>query len=472
MIQTQSALADAKDTIFSFTSEEELAGPSPRLSLPVARQERISSLDTLRGFALLGILLTNIFSFTVPIPPEPFPIHFFKPAFTGPHVHLNLILSYLNTIFVDGKMRGIFTLLFGAGVVLLTRRSEERGAYKTTADIFLRRNMWLVIFGILHAYLIWDGDVLYSYGITALLFLYPCRHLKPRTLLIAGVTISLVLSTYSYLRIRHGLDDVILSRQAATALTDQNEHQQLTETQRYELRAWADRLVPEKTDTKAIEDKIRRHNTGGYVAYLKHATQYVAFVQSEIYYRYVYTDVLGMMLIGMALLKNGFLTAQLSYMTYILTALSGFLVSIPITFMGLLRVWRSGSAPGMNSLWIVLPYNLTRIGATLAIASVVLIVIKSGTCRLMTKPLAAVGQMALTNYLGTSILLQFVFLWGPWKLYGQLEYYQLYLVVFAVWTLNLIISSIWLRYFDFGPMEWLWRSLTYWKRQPILQPTK
>jgi uncharacterized protein len=98
----------------------------------------------------------------------------------------------------------------------------------------------------------------------------------------------------------------------------------------------------------------------------------------------------------------------------------------------------------------------------------VLIVIKSGALRFITKRLAAVGQMALTNYLSTSVILQFVFLWGPWKLFGQLEYYQLYYVVLAVWLFNLIFSSIWLRYFNFGPMEWLWRSLTYWKRQPML----
>ena len=467
MVRTKESAMNLENVTFSFSPEEELAGPIPRAAEPVRRQERISSMDTLRGFALLGILLNNIFSFTEPVPPLPFPSNFLKPAFIGPHAHLNLILSYLNWIFITGKMRGIFTLLFGAGVVLLTRRAEERGAYKTVADIFLRRNMWLAIFGMLHAYLFWDGDEVYFYAITALLFLYPCRHLKPRTLLITGISIALVLSTYSFLRLAHGVDDVILSRQAAAALDDQKAHKQLTEAQKYELHAWAVRLTPEKIDKKQIDDAIKEHNKG-YVAYVTEGMQRVGHIESEIYYRYIYTDTLGMMLIGMALIKNGFLTGELSYATYIWTALCGFLVSIPLTFVGLLRIWQSGFARGMESLWLILPFNLTRIGGALATASVVLIVIKSGALRFITKRLAAVGQMALTNYLSTSVILQFVFLWGPWKLFGQLEYYQLYYVVLAVWLFNLIFSSIWLRYFNFGPMEWLWRSLTYWKRQPML----
>jgi uncharacterized protein len=80
---------------------------------------------------------------------------------------------------------------------------------------------------------------------------------------------------------------------------------------------------------------------------------------------------------------------------------------------------------------------------------------------------AAVGQMALSNYLLTSISMKFLFVWGPWKWYGYIEYYKIYYVVLCVWVVNMVWSSVWLRYFQFGPMEWVWRSLTYWKRQPM-----
>jgi len=110
---------------------------------------------------------------------------------------------------------------------------------------------------------------------------------------------------------------------------------------------------------------------------------------------------------------------------------------------------------------------LARIPGTLAIAALVLLVVKARRLSWITRRLAAVGQTALGNYLLTSILCKFLFVWGSWKLYGQLEYYQLYYVLAAVWALNLIWSPIWLGYFEFGPMEWVWRSLTYWKRQPM-----
>jgi uncharacterized protein len=467
MLQTASFPVDQAPQELNFSSKEELVEPTQET--PTTRQERISSMDILRGVALLGIFLSNILVFAEPSA-DVIPLLLPKPAFIGPHAHLNLILCFFNYTFVTAKMRGIFSILFGAGVVLLTSRAEQRGAYKTVADIFLRRNMWLAAFGILHAYFIWDGDILFYYGITALLFLYPCRHLKARTLLTVGVLIALIPSTYAYLRFKDSLDNVILSRQAAVAAADQKAGKRLTDAQKYELRAWTEKLTPKKTTPKQIEDKMTEAHQG-YLTRLNHQSQTMMHIEADVYYRVVYADVLGMMLIGMGLIKTGFLSAELSYAPYLWTALLGFLLSVPLSVLGLVKVWRSGFAPGTISIWLHLPNYVTRLGATLAITAAVLILIKSGTFRFLTKPLAAVGQMALTNYLMTSVICQFVFLWSPWKLFGKLEYFQLYYCVLAMWTINLIFSSIWLRYFNFGPVEWLWRSLTYWKRQPLLSRT-
>jgi uncharacterized protein len=104
---------------------------------------------------------------------------------------------------------------------------------------------------------------------------------------------------------------------------------------------------------------------------------------------------------------------------------------------------------------------------TVAIAALILILIKARALPRLSRRLAAVGQTALSNYLLTSILCRFILVWGPWRLYSRLEYYQLYCVLLGVWALNLIWSPIWLRHFEFGPAEWAWRSLTYWKRQPM-----
>jgi uncharacterized protein len=83
------------------------------------------------------------------------------------------------------------------------------------------------------------------------------------------------------------------------------------------------------------------------------------------------------------------------------------------------------------------------------------------------RPVAAVGQMALTNYILTSIVMQLIYVWGPWHWYGYVDYYKIYYAVAGMWIFNMAFSFLWLRYFEFGPVEWAWRSLTYWKRQPM-----
>ena len=105
--------------------------------------------------------------------------------------------------------------------------------------------------------------------------------------------------------------------------------------------------------------------------------------------------------------------------------------------------------------------------AVLANASILLLLVRSERLSWALGPVSAVGRTAFSNYILTSVACKVLFNWGPWKLYGQLEFYQWYLVVLAIWTANLVLSSLWLRVFAFGPLEWLWRSLTYWKRQPL-----
>ncbi len=143
--------------------------------------ERISSVDVIRGFSLMGILLMNITAFGGPFWNYRSRSHV-KPVFNGPHWKINTVAWFLRWVVAEGKMRALFSMLFGAGVVLLTGRAESRGAGVRTADIFTRRNMWLALFGMLHCYLIWNGDILFFYGITALIFLFPFRHLKPKNL--------------------------------------------------------------------------------------------------------------------------------------------------------------------------------------------------------------------------------------------------------------------------------------------------
>jgi uncharacterized protein len=431
---------------------------------PTRRQERIGSLDVLRGVALLGILIANVTSFGLPEWAYFIPLGTAKAVFAGPHADLNTAIWFLRWVIMEGKMRGLFSLLFGAGAALLTSRLEKYG--DTAADIFLRRNMWLTLCGILHAYLAWYGDILYWYGLTALIFLFPCRKLAARSLLTTGVVILIVSSCVGPFSGGQVIQDFHLHRKAVAAQS-LPKSMVLTDKQAADIKVWSDRLEAWKPGRKAIDDDVAQMHSG-YVGAQLYSASTVAQYESALYYSFGVFDVLGMMLVGMGMLKCGFLTGDLSRRTYAMAALAGFLISVPIVAMGAWKAWASDFDLLTTDLWMLVPYDLGRATGTIAIASVVLLIVKSALLPALTRSLAAVGQTALSNYLMTSILCKFVFVWGPWHFYGELEYYQLYFVVAAVWALNLIFSPLWLRHFQFGPAEWAWRSLTYWRWQPML----
>ena len=152
---------------------------------PVRSTERISSIDTLRGFSLLGILLLNINSFGLPFSA------YMNPTVWGGAAGADLTTWIFAMTLWDGKMRCIFSMLFGAGAVILLDRAEKRGAGIDAADIYYRRTMWLILIGLLHAHLIWSGDILYGYGVVGLL-LFPLRKLSAKALIITGSVIILI----------------------------------------------------------------------------------------------------------------------------------------------------------------------------------------------------------------------------------------------------------------------------------------
>ncbi len=447
--------------------DEELAGPpcpDPNLATrPVEASERISSVDVIRGFSLMGILLMNITSFGLPFWDYMFPLTTVKPVFNGPHWKINTLAWFLRWIFAEGKMRALFSMLFGAGVVLLTGRAESRGAGVRTADIFTRRNMWLALFGMLHCYLIWNGDILFFYGITALIFLFPFRHLKPKNLLWTAAIVLLLNSALAnsghYFAAMHTYRT---AQQANIALAA---HKTLTEDQIDALKSWKKTQDEWRPDTKKLYKDIAAHQRGYFSALAADAPDGFHGETFGLYFGF--GDWLGMMLLGMALFKNGFFSAKLSRRTYALVAIFGLGISWPIIFFGALHAWRSHFDIFATMRGMLFTYDLGRITGALGTAAVLLLMVKAGIFRWMLARIANVGQMAFSNYILTSLTMRLLFVWGPLHWYGYMEYYKLYVVVACMWIVNLTFSTLWLREFRFGPIEWCWRSLTYWKRQPM-----
>jgi uncharacterized protein len=443
------ALAETPNDTSTTVATEPSPAPEPA-PRPVTQRERIPTIDVVRGVALMGILLMNISSFSGPIE------MYINPLMVGNHRGYNLFAWFIRWVLFEGKMRAAFSMLFGAGVILLTERADRRGS-KNVADIFLRRNMWLVLFGVLHFYLIWVGDILYYYGLTALIFLYPCRKVRYRNLFIAG-TLVLVLSAGS--DVFFAVDGIRVRNQGQAAQALQAAGKKLTQDQQDALKKWNDTL----DSRKKIHDADLKAMRGSYLDTLKWHIKWGPRAQAKSYYMLGFTDVLGMMLIGMGLYRMGFLTGALSYKAYGWTITIGFLLSIPINSVQAWGIIRDNFQP--ESAWWVL-YQIGRLTGAIANVALVVLISKAGLFKSLTRRIAAVGQTALSNYLFTSISCTILFNGFGFGLYGKLEYYQLYAVVACVWLLNLTLSPIWLRHFQFGPMEWVWRSLTYWRPQPM-----
>jgi uncharacterized protein len=443
-------------TITIVEDEEALERESskPAATAPVSAQERISSVDALRGMAVLGILLMNILTFGQPMEA------YMNPTVYGGDGGLNLAYWYANLIFFDGKMRTIFSMLFGAGVVLMTLRAEERGGGIGVADIYYRRTLWLILFGVLHAYFIWFGDILYLYGLIGLA-LFPLRKAKPSALLIAGLLLLLVIPVKSFFEVR---SDMKLRERAAAATRLEAAGQQLTEPQKADKKSWEEKEKNFKPDPAKIKEDIERHR-GGYWGLFVWRAGLVSKIESIWTYRGGIYDVGGMMLIGMALLMLGVFSAQRSDRFYWGLIALGYVFGATVNAL-VAWYFRKGQYVALEGMMALrTAYDLGRLTVALGHISVLMLLIKHGRLRSLTARLAAAGQMALTNYLMTSVLC--VLFFDAFKMYGRLQRYQLLYVVFGVWLLMLVWSPIWLRSFRFGPMEWVWRSLTRWERQPL-----
>ncbi len=186
-------------------------------------------------------------------------------------------------------------------------------------------------------------------------------------------------------------------------------------------------------------------------------------------------DSLALMLLGLALFKWGFLTGSWSNKDYWKVLKVGYGIGLPLVMYANYFYFQNFSVLEANLArmeqvsinWVNLIYPFQRILLVMAHASALILLYKAGIASGLFSRLVAVGRMAFTNYITHSIVCTLFFFGYGLNYFGEFDYYQIYFVVFAIWVFQLIISPIWLKYFLFGPLEWLWRSLTYWKIQPF-----
>jgi uncharacterized protein len=434
------------------TSRDTLAGTTRG---PVFGAERIPSMDVLRGVAVLGILLMNIIGFAYPF------VASFNPTAGGGHTGINLWIWAVNTVVFEGKMRAIFSMLFGAGMLVLTSRLEQRGAAGDAADVYYRRLLWLLAFGLVHAYFIWWGDILFFYAVLGLL-LFPFRRLSGRALVTVGLLLLLVgagRGFIDWLEIR-GVRAAALAANAAAA-----GGATLSEEQKAAQETWSARARDAQPSAEMLKGETEAYS-GGYWQGLRQRAGFLAGMQASALYHFFIFDIGGMMLLGIGLFKLGLFSAGLPARTYWTIALLGFGIGLPIAALAV----RSDIVSGFDPVSIArnaAVNAVARVPIAIAHVAVVMLVCQAGVLRVLTSSLAAVGQTAFSCYIATSLMCTTLFYGYGFGLFGRLQRYQLYFVVGAVWVALLIAAPIWLRYFRFGPLEWLWRSLTYVERQPM-----
>lgn len=398
-----------------------------RAAKPVEAGGRIASLDVLRGFALLGILVMNIQIFAMPS------AAYQNPTAFGDLTGINLGVWAFAYVFFSQKFLTLFSMLFGAGVCLFADRIEARGGRPATWHY--RRMGWLLAFGLAHAYLLWAGDILVTYAICGCL-VYLLRRRRPRTLLVAGLA---SLTATSLLLVAAG------SALTLPGVPDEA----IAEVER----GW-------KPDAPAVEAEVAAYRGGWSEQQPARAAEALGIHLGLLPFFAIWFCG-GLMLIGMALYKWGVLGAARDDRFYARLASIGLLAGLPLVAFGMW--WNfAGDWAWQRSMFFGTLFNSWGcIPVALGYLGLVMLAVRRGFLPGLQARLAAVGRMAFTNYLLQTVLCTSIFYGHGLGLFGSAERYHQLLIVFAVWALQLWLSPIWMRRYSYGPLEWLWRTLTY-----------
>lgn len=402
---------------------------------PAAPSERIVSLDLLRGIAVLGILIMNIQSFSM------ISAAYMNPAAWGDLTGLNKWVWIVSHVVASDKFMSIFSMLFGAGMILFTTKALDKG--HRAGPLHYRRMLWLLIFGMMHAYLIWYGDILVAYALCGML-VFVFRKKTVKTLLIIGSAFFLVPEIMTLF---------------AGATIDLWPQESIEEN----MKSWQPAL-------EAInrESAIRQ---GGWLSQMEFRVPQTIFMQTFVFFWFVFWRVMAMMLLGMALYKSGVLSAKKSSGFYLRMAVIGILTGYTLSGLGVYENFKAGWELAYSRFYGSMFNYFGSLASALGYVGIVMLIAKSDIAVGFKRLMSFVGKMAFTNYILMSLLMMFIFYGNGLGLLGKLERGEQMLVVVGIWLVILVISPIWLNKFRFGPLEWFWRVLTYWRIQPINKST-
>jgi uncharacterized protein len=417
---------------------------------------RIRVIDIIRGVAVLGIFTINIADTAYP---EDLVLAF---AVAEPAMGWNYWSGFgLETLF-SGKMRGLFTILFGVSSVLIVDKLSRRYDGLTVSDFYFRRLLWLLIFGLLNAYVfLWWGDVLFKYALLGML-LFAFRQASFRVLT-AAILICLAVLTVQPLA---DYREMVNLQQDYFEVQDQQESgERLSWDDRDVLEDWEDTLDDLRPDYDLIEDEVEI-KTGHYTELFEYNAERVFEEHTAIFYKEDLWDMMLYMFLGIMLFRLGFFDERVKQGVHLAIALCGIGTGLATHVWMNLGLQKNHLDP-VNSLYYPIFFDLGRLPFVLGYLSLIIFVFRMAAFRLPGDGMAAAGRMALSNYLMQSIITAFLFYGFGFAQFNQLSRLEIVMAVIVVWVLQITFSVFWMRRFHYGPFEWLWRSLSYWKAQPF-----
>ena len=390
---------------------------------PTPPSERIVSLDALRGVAVLGILVINVRVFSMP------ETTLLNPTVYGDFSGVNYWAWLVGHVFAELKFITVFSALFGAGIVLFIESKNRKG--QPALRLHYRRTAWLILIGLGHAYLLWYGDILVAYGVCGLALVF-AHDWEPRTQ--AGLGLLFLLVTPAL--------------EVFAGLTVGGE-------------AIASQWAPAEAMLRAEVATYR----SGWIEQLDHRVPTAIDRQTTGFLGGTFWRVGGTVLLGMALYKWGVLTGERSTRLY-RRLVAGGVVGVATVLAGVWYIEANEWSAGAALFWRQFNY----VGSLLVAGGYVGLVTLYARRRPdgpVTRAFAAVGRTAFTNYLLQSVVATTVFYGHGLGLFGAVSRAEALGMVVAFWAIEILVSVAWLRRYRFGPVEWVWRTLTYGERQPI-----
>ncbi|TXD51385.1 MULTISPECIES: DUF418 domain-containing protein [unclassified Polaribacter] len=420
---------------------------------PLKALDRIQSIDVMRGIVLFGILLMNINGMALADA-------YADPTVSGGSTGWDLYTWITTNMLFEGTMRALFSLLFGAGMFILLDRMEKKGAGIKAADIYFRRLTWLLVFGIIHGYLlVWTGEILFNYALMGFL-VYSFRNMTPKKLIIIALVLFSTGTVWNYADYKA---NVKLMENVAMAEQFKTDGKELTEDLKTAQVKWEELQKKRSPEAIAEYNSNMQKNYFGVVAFLAPINMHF---ETYYLYRYDVWDILSMMLLGIAFFKLKILSAVKSYRFYGIMLGVGYGIGLIVNYYEVLMIMDNNFS-FLSFSKSNLTYDLGRVFVAMGHIGAIMLFCKSPILSQLKKALGAVGKMALTNYVMHSVIAMFVFTGAGFGLFGTFQRHELLYIVFAIWIFQLIASPIWLKHYYFGPLEWLWRNLSYQKRHAL-----